>query len=281
MVLDINNIGRRFNNTKYFSANDIVSKPEEILQEMYDFNPVLIDSFPSFLLDYTKAILTYPHLRNPNLRYIITKGENLTITQRKYFEEKLQCEVIDRYGMEEFGPVGTECKERYGFHISMESFLVEIIDEQGKPVPLGETGRIIITDFRNYAMPFIRYDTKDRGHYIKEKCICGRPGHKLLIEGRETEFLYLKDKKINYFEFWEIMRDHSETVLQYQIVHTSDFAVTLLLVPSSKLNTFTHNLIQKKIESLLGPLYKVTIEVVSSIKKTKRGKVKLILNLNP
>jgi len=63
---------------------------------------------------------------------------------------------------------------------------IEILDGNGRPVPPGEKGRIVLTDLNNLVMPFIRYDTGD----VAIQSTAGTVGGFPLIEevvGRATE----------------------------------------------------------------------------------------------
>ena len=62
-------------------------------------------------------------------KYAISYGESLMNSQRKLIESCFQCEVYDRYGLEELGVVGSECSRHFGFHLNSESFILEVLDE--------------------------------------------------------------------------------------------------------------------------------------------------------
>jgi len=47
-------------------------------------------------------------------------------------------------------------------HVSADLVLVELVDDDGTPVPPGEEGRVVVTPFYGYATPLIRYDLGDR-----------------------------------------------------------------------------------------------------------------------
>ena len=50
------------------------------------------------------------------------------------------------------------------FIINWASYHIEILNiDTNELAPNGTVGRIVVTDFFNYAMPLIRYDTGDLG----------------------------------------------------------------------------------------------------------------------
>ena len=51
---------------------------------------------------------------------------------------------------------------------------LEILGDDGGPVPDGEVGEIVATTFGVEAMPLIRYRTGDCAALFREPCVCGR-----------------------------------------------------------------------------------------------------------
>ncbi len=74
-----------------------------------------------------------------------------------------------------------ECEKHSGMHINAEDLLVEIVDDDGNPLPAGRRGRLLVTNLNEYGMPLIRYDTDDESAFKDHLCSCGR--HLPLIEG--------------------------------------------------------------------------------------------------
>ncbi len=61
------------------------------------------------------------------------------------------------------GPgIAGECRERSGMHICEDHVLSEIINPAtGEPLPLGETGELVLTTLTREAFPLVRYRTGD------------------------------------------------------------------------------------------------------------------------
>ena len=77
------------------------------------------------------------------------------------------------YGSREIGLAGAvSCAAHKGMHIRENDLLVEIVDEDGNPLPDGEWGEIVITTLTQEAMPFVRYKTQDRGRILPQPCEC-------------------------------------------------------------------------------------------------------------
>ena len=117
-------------------------------------------------------------------------GEPLLASQRTLFEEVFACPVFDVYVSRECGHLAGECEEHQGMHINADCLHLEFVDDDDQPVPPGEMGRILVTDFGNYGMPFIRYEIGDMGAADDRPCPCGRtlPLMKFAA-GRESDFI--------------------------------------------------------------------------------------------
>ena len=104
---------------------------------------------------------------------ILTTGEPLLPSQRLLFEEVFGCPVFDCYASRECGQHACECEAHDGLHINSECLHLEF-EMDGVPVKSGQPGHILITDFENYGMPFIRYRIEDMGTALDGDCRCGR-----------------------------------------------------------------------------------------------------------
>ena len=70
--------------------------------------------------------------------------------------------------------IGFECVERRGYHVDLARFYVETMREGRLTMP-GESGDIVVTAFRNAAMPLVRYRIGDVGLWAVNDtpCPCG------------------------------------------------------------------------------------------------------------
>jgi len=92
----------------------------------------------------------------------ITFGDTTYSAERRLIGEILGCPVNSWYGSHELGgyvagTVGTA--DAYACNPWL--VYVEVTDETGRCLPLGEPGHLVITDLNNHVMPFIRYETGD------------------------------------------------------------------------------------------------------------------------
>ena len=107
------------------------------------------------------------------LKAIIAISEQLTPSMRTYVERVFGAPVHQHYALSEIEMVATRC-EAGRYHVHREHCFVEIVDEEGRACPPGETGRIVVTSLTNFAMPLLRYDTGDLAEAKAGKCSCNR-----------------------------------------------------------------------------------------------------------
>jgi phenylacetate-CoA ligase len=71
---------------------------------------------------------------------------------------------------------------------------LEVLDEAGRHVGPGETGRVVLTSLYNYATPLIRYEIGDYARLGAHRCACGRMLPVLSeVHGRRRNMITLPD----------------------------------------------------------------------------------------
>ena len=89
-------------------------------------------------------------------------------------EALLGTRLFPHYGSREMCLGGAvTCSAHEGMHLRENHVLAEIVDENGRAVPDGEYGELVITTLDMEAMPLIRYRTGDFTRFLPEPCPCG------------------------------------------------------------------------------------------------------------
>ncbi len=83
------------------------------------------------------------------------------------------AEIISLYASKEVYNIAHQCPLCKNQHVNSELLLLEVVDDDDRPLPSNSTGRAIVTSFFNTAQPFIRYDLGDR-IIMAETQTCGR-----------------------------------------------------------------------------------------------------------
>jgi phenylacetate-CoA ligase len=112
--------------------------------------------------------------RDLAIRLIFAVGETVLPGTRELVADRLGSRMAAVYSCEEVGTIATQCPASDGYHMVVENALVEVLREDGTSAAPGEIGRVVLTGFYNYAMPFIRYAIGDVAILAEGQCSCGR-----------------------------------------------------------------------------------------------------------
>jgi len=204
---------------KLFSQNRkrlmISSFSDEDLEKTYKslcaIRPYLMQGHPSSAYAIANYIKKHNLKKKKYCDVFEPSGEMLTEKVVKTIEEYLGARVTNRYGNAEFGVMAHARRlDPYNkLKIFDRAFYIEEVESSG----------LIVTNFTNYGMPLLRYDTGDigtvrheeDGSYIYD--IQGRIHDTVSIDGEEyaTHFImdYLDHKITNIREFQIVINDSS------------------------------------------------------------------------
>jgi phenylacetate-CoA ligase len=197
----------------------------------------------------------------------------LTESKRGIIEKAFSCKVLNRYGSREVGLIASECQQQSGLHINADNLHVEIV-KNGKAVPVGESGDILVTDFSNKGMPLIRYNLGDVGRLSKDICSCGRTLPLMQsVEGRSGDFFVADDGSLVHGEYFTHLFYGIEEVIKFQIIQESLIDIQLKIVTKDDRLKDEHiNNIKNKTQKILGKQCIVQVEYVKDIPPTASGK---------
>ena len=151
----------------FSNANSIAQQ----LHWLRQIKPQYIKGFPSLFEEWLLASGGAAPLEG--LQGLLGISAQMTPALRARIEQGYHIPVHQGYGLNEIGIVAGRCAAgRY--HVHAEHCLVEIVDDNGDPSAPGQTGKIVVTGLRNFAMPLIRYDTGDLAVAVTGPCACGR-----------------------------------------------------------------------------------------------------------
>ncbi|MEI6645591.1 MAG: AMP-binding protein [bacterium] len=108
-------------------------------------------------------------------------------------ERLWQAPAFSTYSSSEIVTSFCECSAQQGGHAAPDLGIVEIVDKKGNPLPIGETGEVVVTPLGVEGMPVIRFCTGDIGYLMDEPCACGRMTLRVSpILGRRAQMLKVK-----------------------------------------------------------------------------------------
>lgn len=152
-----------------------------------------------------------------------------------------------------------------------------MVDKKGINVK-NKLGEIICTTLTNYAMPLKRYKIGDVGILLEEKqCQCGS-NYTILesIEGRIDDIVITEcGKRIGRLD--HIFKGIN-SVKECQIIQMSLKNFKLKLVRSNGFTESNANVIISNLKSRVGDNIDISLEYVSNIERTSRGKFKGVIS---
>src|SRR3989344_792112 len=170
--------------------------------------------------------------------------------------------------------LGFECAHRR-IHINEDvAYYFEITDDYGIPLPVGESGRLIVTGFENRVMPFIRYDTGDIGVIREDQCQCGRTLRTIEFQGRQAKLLHVGDaRKVSLTDISVLFNMYYDAIRQYQIVRTGECSFTMRIVRGVQFDEEkTKNELMERFKFHIHPHVQIEWEIIDSIPEGPNGK---------
>ncbi len=211
---------------------------------------------------------------------VITRGGVVTDEARALCREVFGGPLVDQYGADEIGQIACECPHCGAYHISAEAVLAEILDEQGAPVKPGETGRVVLTNLYNYAMPLIRYEIGDLATVSPDNLKCKTRLPSLIrIIGRYRNTFTLADGRVLFPNVpMSGFRDYLG-YSQIQIVQTEFDRLEVRYVPDGGKRAPDREGLEAWLREGLDPCFGVRVKEVGEIPPSSDGKYEDFLSL--
>ena len=265
---------------RFLSSFDLSEqRMEGFIAEFRRMQPVLLVAYPGPLERFARFCLERG-VRFPSLQAIVSSAEMLWPHQRSVIEKAFGIAVFNRYGCREVGQIASECSRHSGLHLSIDRFVVEIVDDQYQPCRPGDEGRILVTDLHNFGMPFIRYDIGDRAALdTATVCDCGR-GLPLLreIAGRTMDVVSTPDGRQVGGTFWTLLLRSRPGIRQFQVVQELSTGVVIRFVRDGEFEQSTRDYFCEKIRAQCGEDFNVRFDEVETIELTGSGKQRLVVS---
>ena len=205
--------------------------PELQIDTIQRLHPTAVMCVPSFIL----RLIEYAEqngfdYRHSSIRKIIGIGEGLrnqdltlNLLGQRIHAKWPEAQLFATYSSTEMSATFAECEYGCGGHVHPELIIVEIVDDQGQPVPDGEAGEVVITTLGVETMPLLRFKTGDIAAKLTTPCACGRNSYRLTpLLGRKNNMLKLKGTTIYPPAINDVL-DNTPYVANYVVVvRTSD-----------------------------------------------------------
>lgn len=253
---------------------------EKIVQQLNDWQPEVLVAYASMAkILAAEQLGGFLHIRP---KVVFTSSEVLTEEARRQIEAAWGKVLFNQYAATESGGIAAECDAHHGMHLFEDLLIVEPVDLENRPVPVGEfAAKLLITSLTNRTQPLIRYELNDSVQLATTVCSSKRPFALVEgVQGRTEDILHFPDRNgkqtaVHPNLFHQVM--DTVAVGSWQIIQEKN-ALTVLLTDAQ--NGFSTETLRTKLGSALSQqnidLEAIHVQRVSSIPKSASGKQPLI-----
>lgn len=241
--------------------------------------PKMLFGYPSAISHIARHAQRRGQVMNDlGIQVAFVTAERLYDDQREAISRTFGCRVANGYGGRDAGFIAHECPHG-GMHITAEDIIVEIVDSEGRNLPPGQAGEVVITHLATADFPFIRYRTGDIAVLDDRSCGCGR-GLPLIreIQGRATDFVVAADGTVMHgLALIYVLRD-LPGIEAFKIIQESLDRTRVLVVPDSAFDRESIAAIRTGLAQRLGRGVRVDVELVEAVPQERSGKFRYVVS---
>lgn len=255
-------------------------------QRMDDYLDAIEAFRPKCLYGYASSVaLLAAHARErgrrpylPGLKVVCTTGEPLYPHQKTLIGEVFGAPVANEFGSRDIGFTAHETPQGQMLLVS-ESIILEVLDPEGRPVPLGQAGEAVMSGLCSEAQPFIRYRTGDVVRMSAEPDRGGRGLHVIAeVVGRHTDFLVRADGTIMHALAGIYVLRAVEGVAEFKLIQHSLRDLEVLVVAGPRWRADAAGAIDAGLRQRLGSDVRVAVRVVDAIAPEASGKHRYVVS---
>jgi phenylacetate-CoA ligase len=197
-------------------------------------------------------------------------GEMLLPEQAEVFRRAFSAPLLNCYGGRELSVMACQFEENGPLHVMRPWLFLEVVDDDGRPAPPGEPGRLLWTSTVCRGTPFLRYEIEDLGAYAPDHR--DESGITALSElhGRSAGVLQLANGRKVSNLYWNHVFKDIPGVKQFQVVLEPNGSVRVLLCgPGFPPGVEQH--LRNILSDFLGDV-RVELQWVDRIPLTRQGK---------
>lgn len=217
---------------------------------------------------------------------VVCVSETLPPVGAENIGKAFSCPVVRHYSCLEVPRMAQQCPDNPSvYHVNSERCWIRLVDDDGRDVPTGVRGRVVVTDLDNQVMPLVNYDLGDLA-LAAEPCPCGRGLPTLgSIDGRESEIFTTPGgasiSPTSLGQFLRRLRDFIPNVQEYQLRVDGPVTLALTIVPTSRFEPEYAATLESQLADLFGPEVTVSVETVDRLVTAPSGKRLIIRRVDP
>lgn len=184
------NVAKRFVRVLRLSQTD-----RDVIDRLNAFRPTILTAYAGVLEELAGHAEAGRLNLAPELIQVVNNSEVLTDRAKARIESAFGRKVLNNYATGECPFLSNGCPTDDGAHVNADWAILEVVDEQNRPVPAGTPGKkVLITNLANTVQPFIRYEVGDLATLAATPCGCGSLLPRIeRIDGRAADSFWIKD----------------------------------------------------------------------------------------
>jgi phenylacetate-CoA ligase len=259
----------------------------------YNLDPLVLAGFcqklrnkkPDYLYGYSSMIYEFAlflHERGINardfgLKAVFYSAESLHPYQRDLIEAVFGCTVAGEYGAAETGVITFQCPSGK-HHIADDCVLVELLDERGREVSVGQIGRVTVTVLHSFSAPIIRYQLGDLATKTSDPCSCGISLSVLDgIVGRTAGIILTPSGRcFHSISVYYIMKEFTAkfgSIRQFRVVQPCLDKLEFHMAVQQGFGEQAERWLERRVWQTFGPDMRVTFQMHETIPRSPSGKL--------
>jgi len=202
---------------------------ERMVSSLNELQPWVLGGYASVLHELALRQLDGSLAIEP--RHIECGGEPLLPEARACLERAFAVPVGNTWGASETGILASSCPGREGLVIHEDTCVIEPVDEQNHPVPIGErAAKVLVTNPLNHVLPIIRYEITDELTMLDP--IPDGPWHGRRvtdIQGRQDDVFRYPDGTFVHPHLFRSVLTELADVAEYQVAQSTEGATVVVV----------------------------------------------------
>jgi len=258
--------------SKSFRPLDAIQDSHEHIRVLDECRPDILFAYPSNLRNMAITVRE-EGLRVHQPKIITSSAELLDDHTRRTISSVFKGEMLNFYASTEGGLMAMECSQHRGMHIISSRAVLELVRD-GKAVPPGVPGTVVVTNLSNWSTPIIRYSGMgDVAVFESEPCPCGDKQPVLrMVEGRLVDSLVLSDGRLVHPFTLTLALEDVPMIAKFQIVQECLDSVKVLIVPETRSDGRQEicEKTQQNLREFLGDKVQITVDLVREIPESSQ-----------
>lgn len=215
-------------------------------------------------------------------RRIAVGSEPLLPETRELLATTWGVSIENVYATSEAGGIAGTCPAGLGLHLNDDLVIVEPVDTDGHPTPVGElSAKVYLTCLYNLDLPLIRYELDDQVRVLPQRCGCGSAMTAIEdVHGRSNDSFHYANGVVAHPLVFSTVLGRAAQVAEYQ-VHQRDHGADVLVQSADQppdLPALRRDL-ETGLATLGIPRPEVTLRIVNAIPRQVTGKTRRFVPL--